>query len=58
MWAGTSKMIVAVVATKRGGQLFSRLTIGGGLYCRDDPVGIRTEKGDRLIVETVGVSNL
>jgi len=46
------------LATKRGGQLFSRLTIGGGLYCRDDPVGIRTEKGVRLIVETVGVSNL
>ncbi len=56
MCTETSKMIVA--GTKRGGQLFSRLTIGGGLYCRDDPVGIRTEKGYRLIVETVGVSNL
>jgi len=33
----------------------SRLTIGGGRYCRDDPVGIRTGKGERLIVETVGV---
>ena len=58
MWAETSKMMPMGLATKRGGQLFSRLTIGGGLYCRDDPVGIWTEKGDRLIVETVGVSNL
>ncbi len=58
MWAETSKMMPMCLATKRGGQLFSRLTMGGGLFCRDDPVGIRTEKGDRLIVETVGVSNL
>jgi len=36
------------LATKRGGQLFSRLTIGGGLYCRDDPVGIRTGKYAKL----------
>jgi len=32
--------------------------MGGGLFCTDDPVGIRTGKGYRLIVETVGVSNL
>jgi len=46
MCAERSKMIMAVVVTtKRGTQLFSRLTMGGGLFCRDDPVGIRTEKG-------------
>ena len=58
MWTETRKMIVTEVTTKRGDQLFSRLTMGGGLFCRDDPVGIRTGKGYRLIVETVGVSNL
>jgi len=58
MWAETSKMMPMYMATKRGTQLFSRLTMGGGLYNRDDPVGIRTGKAYRLIVETVGVSNL
>ncbi len=45
MWAETSKMMPMCLATKRGGQLFSRLTIGGGLYCRDDPVGFGPKKG-------------
>ncbi len=57
MCAETSKMNV-VVTTKRGTQLFSCRTMGGGLYCREDPMGIRTGKGYRLIVETLGVSNL
>ena len=52
-----SNMMMTVMMTKRGTQLFPRLTMGGGLFCRDDPVGIRTEKGQRLIVETVRVSN-
>jgi len=58
MWTETRKMIVTVVTTKRGKQLFSRLSMGGGLFCKDDPVGIRNGKGYRLIVETGGVSNL
>ncbi len=58
MWAKRSKVILGMLPTKRGTQLFSRLTMGGGLYSRDDPVGIRTGKAYRLIVETVGVSNL
>ncbi len=49
---------VGMVETKRGTQLFSRLTMGGGLNCRDAPVGIRNGNGERLIVEPVGVSNL
>ncbi len=57
MWAETRKMIVTVVTTKRGKQLCSRLTMGGGLFCRDDPVGFWNEKGYRLIVETVRVNN-
>jgi hypothetical protein len=57
MCAKLSKMRMPVT-TKRGTQLFSRLAMGGGLLCRDDPVGIPTGKGYRLIVETVGVSKL
>ena len=41
----TSNVIVPMVTNKRGTQLFSRLTMGGGLFCRDDPVGFGPEKG-------------
>ncbi len=51
----TSNGIAAVI--KGGTQLFSCRTMGGGLFGRDDPVGIWTEKGYRIIVETVRVSN-
>ncbi len=50
--------VAPVVTIKGGTQLFSCRTMGGGLFGRDDPVGIWTEKGYRIIVETVGVSNL
>ncbi len=58
MWSETSNMIMTVLTTKRGTQLFSRLERSGGLFGRDYLVEIQTGKGYRLIVETVGVSNL
>ncbi len=58
MYTEISNLILTVVTTKRGTQLFPRLETSGGLFCGDDPVGIRTGKGYRLIVGTVGVSNL